>query len=227
MYVTLPDAFAPALCCRPDRNAETRFDTTPTARPIRKGAILFNEGDDANYLYEVVSGVVRLTRVTLCGRRQVIAFGFPGDILGFPSGGRYHTDCDVIEEGEVRVHSRRILEACTDDPALHRYLVNAAMSEISGMQDHFVMLGRKSASEKVAAFLSVLLMRIGTVSGGVGRVHLPMCRSDIADFLGLTTETVSRTISGFRAAGVIELKTAKHVIVRDPQALRDLSEEDR
>ena len=226
MYVTLSDAFEIAPGTGTEIEAMDRVQSGSTSRAIKPGETLFNEGDDARYLYEVVTGVVRVTRVTIFGRRQVIAFGFPGDILGFPHNGRYHTDCDVIGAGEVRVHPRRVLDACTDDPALHRYLMNAAMGEISGMQDHFLMLGRKSASEKVAAFLSVLLSRIGTISGGVGQLHLPMCRSDIADFLGLTTETVSRMISQFRAAGVIALETAQDVIVLDPRALRDLSEQD-
>lgn len=227
MYVTLNETFeadqaSTAPCIKP-AFAETRLLT----RAARVGETLFAEGDDANYIYEVVTGVVRLARVTINGRRQVIAFGLPGDLLGFPDNGRYHTDCDVIEAAEVRVHPKRILDACTDNPALHRYLVNAAMAEISAMQDHFLMLGRKSASEKTAAFLCVLLARIGTVSQGVSTLHLPMCRSDIADFLGLTTETVSRTISQFRAKGVLELQTAQDLIVRDPDALRRLSELDK
>lgn len=227
MYVTLTESF------ETDRLQEgmEHDGNCPQARQLtraaRVGETLFAEGDEANYIYEIVTGVVRLARVTVNGRRQVIAFGFPGDVLGFPDNGRYHADCDVIEAAEIRAHPRRVLDACTSDPGLHRYLVNAAMAEISAMQDHFLMLGRKSASEKTAAFLSVLLSRIGTVTGGVGRVHLPMCRSDIADFLGLTTETVSRTISQFRADGVLELRTAQDVVVLDPAALQALSELDK
>ena len=170
MYVTLPEVFGSGICVGTGEIKGDRFETRCTQRAAKAGETLFNEGDDARYLYEVVTGVVRVTRVTISGRRQVIAFGLPGDVLGFPHNGRHHTDCDVIEAGEVRVHPRRILDACTDDPALHRYLMNAAMGEISGMQDHFLMLGRKSAQEKVAAFLSVLLSRIGTVSGGDTRI---------------------------------------------------------
>ncbi len=226
MYVTLSDTFAAGNCIDAAATAGEIAGDHQTGRRTKLGQTLFNEGDDAMYLYEVVTGVVRLSRVTVSGRRQVIAFGFPGDVLGFPSRGFYHADCDVIEAGEVALHSTRILDACTDNPRLHRYMVNAALAEISGMQDHFLMLGRKSAGEKTAAFLDVLASRIGTVTEEGTRIVLPMCRSDIADFLGLSNETVSRTFSQLRANGIIELPIAQEVVVPDRKALQDLSERD-
>ncbi|MDJ1008126.1 MAG: helix-turn-helix domain-containing protein [Paracoccaceae bacterium] len=224
MYVTLPDNFtadasisveAPKI--RPDASLRAM-------RKIADGEALFFEGDDAAQIYEVVTGVVRLSRVTRGGRRQVIAFGFPGDVLGFPVGGRYHTDCDVLQAGTVVTYPVRVLDACTDAPELHRYLVRAAMSELGGMQDHFMVLGRKCASERIAAFLSVLAARTGTPCPEGTRVRLPMFRSDIADFLGLSSETISRTFTRLREDGVIDLITTKDILVRDAAALRALSE---
>ena len=226
MYVTLANTFEPASKANAILVPEQTAAGKNPLRRTKAGQTLFNEYDPARYIYEVVTGVLRMTRVTECGRRQVIAFGFPGDILGFPHQGRYHCDCDVIASGEVRVHNRRILEDPTIDPSMHRYLLNSALEEISAMQDHFMMLGRKSASEKMASFLVVLMARIGKVRSGINQITLPMCRSDIADFLGMTTETVSRTISQFRADGVIALESAQVINILDPEGLLMLGEHD-
>ena len=169
---------------------------------------------------------MRLSRVTRAGRRQVIAFGLPGDVIGFPVRGFCHADCDVLEDSEIMAYPVRILDACTDDPDLHRYLVRSAMSELGGMQDHFMVLGRKCASERIAAFLSALTTRVGQPCPEGTQVRLPMYRSDIADFLGLSSETISRVFTQFRENGLIRLVTAKDIIVRDEAGLRELSEKD-
>jgi CRP-like cAMP-binding protein len=104
--------------------------------------------------------------------------------------------------------------------------LKAALREISAMQDHFMMLARKSAQEKVASFLMVLADRIGTPHGDFISIDLAMTRTDIADFLGLTVETVSRTFTQLRAGGIIALDSAQTVIVLDPDALADLAEAD-
>ncbi len=221
MYVTLsqPDATA---------NHPIMISTTPCARvpaqsvrPTRAGQTLFLEGDDTRYVYEVQTGVLRLTRVLENGARQVIAFALPGDIVGFPRGDYHHTDCDVLVAGKVIAHRRGVLDSCMSNPQLHRRLMQAALSEISGMQDHFMMLARKSAQEKLASFLMVMTERAGTFDGSHDRVYLPMKRSDIADFLGLTIETVCRAFTKLRKAQVIALEDANTVIVLDPDALAE------
>ena len=128
---------------------------------IKPGKHLFLEGDSADNIYEVASGVLRLTRILEDGRRQVIAFGYPGDTVGFPSNGQYHTDCDALVPTTLVVHSRRCLETSSHDRALHERLLRAALREISAMQDHFMMLGRKSSIEKLASFPLVLQTRVG------------------------------------------------------------------
>ena len=179
------------------------------------GSHLFHEGDAGALVYEVRSGSVRLTRVLENGRRQVIAFGLPGDIIGFPNGDRHHTDCDIIANADIVAYPRRMLETEGADPQTHQRLLDAALNEITAMQDHFMMLGRKSAVEKVASFLLVLAQRTGTLSDGGMMFSLPMSRADIADFLGLTVETVSRTFSLLRKRGIISLETPQTVSVHD------------
>ncbi|MEM5519064.1 helix-turn-helix domain-containing protein [Sulfitobacter sp. AS59] len=195
-------------------------------RSYATGTHLFHEGDTANHVYEVKTGVLRLTRVLENGRRQVIAFGLPGDIIGFPNGDAHHTDCDVVATAEIVAHRRSTLETGAGDPETHQRLLHAALREISAMQDHFMMLARKSASEKVASFLLAISNRTGSPRGNFTTFSLPMSRADIADFLGLTVETVSRTFSILRKDGIISLETPQTVLVLDMEALLDASQTD-
>jgi CRP-like cAMP-binding protein len=224
MYVTLAQAPTDEF---PDRLEASRNPVSNLNRPARRvatGANVFREGDEATHVYEVKTGVLRLTRVLTNGRRQVIAFALPGDVIGFPNGKTHHTDCDVLEACEVTAHPRATLEAGAREPEVHERLMKAALREISSMQDHFMMLARKSALEKVASFLMVLADRIGTPHGHFTGFNLAMKRADIADFLGLTIETVSRTITQLRNAGIIALESAQTIIVLDPEALADTAE---
>jgi CRP-like cAMP-binding protein len=224
MYVTLPNAATDTH--RPTPVVMLR-SSVPAARSVRRlaaGAHVFREGDAASYIYEVQTGTLRLTRVLENGRRQVIAFALPGDIVGFPNGDLHHTDCDAIGPCEVILHRREALENGEGNPETHRRLLAAALREISAMQDHFMMLARKSATEKVASFLMVLFERTGIREGGISMIELYMKRADIADFLGLTIETVSRTFTQLRNSGIISLHSAQTVIVLDEDRLADASE---
>lgn len=213
MYVTIsPDTARPVF----HRKLQ---DRTSPSKLLKKDAFLYFEGDDITHLFRIETGVVRLTRVLEDGRRQVIAFGYPGDIIGFPAQNKHHTDCDALSDTKLCLIPRKALEDSSFDPDLHRGLVQAALQEISAMQDHFMMLGRKSAPEKVASFLSVLLERIGDCSLEPPVIDLPMSRSDIADFLGLTTETVCRCLSALRKANIIQLEGTRKVAVLDRIAL--------
>lgn len=222
MYVTthLPETIG--LERTPPRASIARNRTVT----IKPGKHLFLEGDPADRIFEVASGVLRLTRIMEDGRRQVIAFGYPGDTVGFPSDGLYHTDCDALVPSTLIVHRRAHLESPKGDPALHQRLLRAALREISGMQDHFMMLGRKSSVEKLASFLLVLSARVGEPLGDYDQVKLPMNRADIADFLGLTTETVSRTFTQLRKAKIIAVDHVNTVIILKPIALRCIAEGD-
>jgi len=222
MYVTLPSDFG----------APEQFNIVvgPASRPndasLKAGDTLFYEGDPVDWLYQVKSGVLRLTRVLEDGRQQVIAFGFPGDIVGFPSDGLHHTDCDALVDTRLQPYRRSALDSGERNPELHSVLLNAALHEISAMQDHFMMLGRKSAAEKVASFLCVLTNRIGKHVDGYQQVRLPMSRSDIADFLGLTTETVCRTFTQLRKSKIIEIENIYTITVVRPDALLGLTMRD-
>ncbi|MCR9126990.1 MAG: helix-turn-helix domain-containing protein [Rhodobacteraceae bacterium] len=215
MYVTITGDETPILL-----PALIAKRTRESARTLPPGGYLYFEGDTAQNLFVIEKGVVRLTRVLEDGRRQVIAFGYPGDVIGFAAQGRYHTDCDALTDTRLLPFHRAALEDGAGDPDLKAMLLKAALREISSMQDHFMMLGRKSAAERVASFLNALSARAVPAEVPPGRIDLPMSRSDIADFLGLTTETVSRCLSALRKAGVIRLSDAHGVEVLNLAALR-------
>lgn len=223
MYVTIPTENTGSATFTPMAGKSPK---TAEAR-LKPGAYLYFEGDDVEKVYQVTSGVLRLTRLLADGRRQVIAFGYPGDIVGFPANGLHHTDCDALTDVRLQPYRRASLESGEGDAELHSDLLQAALREISAMQDHFMMLGRKSATEKLASFLCVLAERVGEDLGAYRQFTLPMSRSDIADFLGLTTETVSRTFTQMRKSNIIAIDKIHTVIIQRPTALMTLSLGDR
>lgn len=220
MYVTIPTdhtATAPV----PSLSKHGRH--SPEAR-VKAGSYLYFEGDEVEWLYQVTSGVLRLTRLLEDGRRQVIAFGYPGDVVGFPAEGRHHTDCDVLVDARLQPYRKSVLENGDGDPDLHSQILKAALREISAMQDHFMMLGRKSAVEKVASFLCILANRVGRGQDGNRRIDLPMRRADIGDFLGLSTETVCRTLTQMRKSGIIAIDNIHTIVILRPTALLALAQ---
>jgi len=225
MYVTSPISIF--------ENAEllsTRFLAEDAARfshmsQVAAGQPLFCEGDEADYLYEILEGVVRTSKLLFDGRRQVLSFGYPGDIVGLSHDQYYHSDCEAVSDVKLRVHHKNAFSASfKNEPEFGSKLLKFAAAEMNNMQEHFIMLGRKSATEKVASFLTALLDRVGETDGGKTCFNLPMSRSDIADFLGLTIETISRTLTKMREDGVIELPNKNRVCVCQPHMLRDLAE---
>ncbi len=216
MYVTQAcETDTHFFCDTADRLPEPQV---PKVR-LPMGDHLFFEGDEVTHVYRVEEGVLRLSRLMEDGRRQVIAFGYPGDIVGFPAAGKHHTDCDALTGAKLSSFRFAQPVPMSVEAPLGRELMHAAFQEIGAMQDHFMMLGRKSAVEKLASFLDVLARRVGEPVGDMCRIALPMSRADIADFLGLTTETVSRTFTRLRKARVIFLEDPQTVIITRPDAL--------
>lgn len=218
MYITIPF----------DRKSDTYLDgleasqNIPGKTRVQDGTSLYFEGDPVEWLYRIETGVLRLSRLLPDGRRQVISFGYPGDIVGFPWLGQHHTDCDVLVKSTLQPYRASALMANSSDPQLHQALMDAALQEISEIQDHVMILGQKSAIEKVACFVCSLAMRTGTGPCKGRQVPLPMSRVDIADFLGLTTETVSRTLTQFRKSGYISMLGAHTVVIENPEQLKSL-----
>ncbi len=192
---------------------------------LRAGEPLFCEGDDAEFVYEVLDGVFCCYSLLPDGRRQVTGFVHPGDIIGLGSQDTYHTSCDAVCDATVRSIPRsRLMKVAEERPELGSRLLDCATEQLAGMQQHFVLLGCKSAQEKLASFLLTLARRYAGEDAEEVTFILPMTRSDIADYLGLTIETVSRTFTKLRNAGVIDLPQSTTVHVRDIFCLEEMAE---
>ena len=154
--------------------------------------------DAADAVYNITQGTVRLYKLLPDGRRQIVGFLLPGDFLGLALSDQYPFSADAVEPVTACRFARGAFSALLDEkPHLLRRLHEAATHELSLAQDHMVLLGRRTAGEKVAAFLLGLRERWRRLGGSLVTIPLPMTRQDIADYLGLTLETVSRTISKF------------------------------
>jgi CRP/FNR family transcriptional regulator, nitrogen fixation regulation protein len=182
---------------------------------------IFVEGDSAAVFYKLVTGAVRTYRLLNDGRRQIDAFHFAGDAFGLEGGDRHQYSAAAICDVTVAVSLRSELRTPAGDAGCSAELMTAMMRRLEQAQGHMVLLGCKNAREKVATFLLGIAARTPRVGN---HVELPMMRCDIADHLGLTIETVSRTIAELARDGVIGRPgRARTFALRDLAALRHLS----
>ena len=169
---------------------------------------IFGEDEPAEYVYQVVRGAVRSYRLLSDGRRQIGAFHLAGDTFGLKSGTIHRLAAEAIVETTVRMVKRRSLEAAAkSDVVVACKLWAMTAGELRHAEDHMLLLGRKTAAERVASFLLEMDRRLAVA----GQIALPMSRCDIADYLGLTLETVSRTLSQFNDQGVVALAGARQI----------------
>lgn len=204
-------------------------DRQPPVKRLSRHEMLFSEGDAGGKYYEVLEGVVCSFRVLHDGRRQILSFSYPGDIVGIGHEVECKCSCEAVSPARVRCIPATALARSLDErPELARKLFSVATSELASMHDHFVMVGRKSATEKLASFLLALARRGGDADAAADATtvtfQLPMTRTDIADFLGLTIETVSRRFTALRKLGVIELLQTTRVRVKDMRRLEELAD---
>lgn len=168
------------------------------AQHVRYGPkeALFSEDEVADSVYSLIEGIARLYKLLPDGRRQIIGFALPGDFLGMAPGNRYSFSADAIGAVTVCKFFRGpFLRFIENRPQMLLRMNDFATRELSLAQDQMLLLGRRSAEEKVAAFLVAWRERLARLEGVTKTVSLPMGRQDIADFLGLTIETVSRTFT--------------------------------
>ena len=171
-------------------------------RTFSKGEELYAEGDAAEFFYKVVSGTVRICKVLNDGRRQIESFHLAGDIFGLERGKTHRFAAEAVDDLVVLVFRARDLDVLVrDNPDLGGELMGSMLASLDRARDHMVLLGRKSAREKIASFLLDIADRLGDSD----HFDLPMQRADIADHLGLTIETVSRTLTQMARDGFIKL----------------------
>ena len=188
----------------------------------RRDAEIYGEAEPAEFIYQIVEGAVRSYKLLSDGRRQIGAFHLPGDIFGLENGSAHRFTTEAIVDTTVWLLKRRSLEETAErDASVTRDLINLTTKNLQHAESHLLLLGRKTAPERVAAFLCEMDSRLG----GATVMTLPMSRQEIADYLGLCLETVSRALSRLRDSGILSFRdpTQRKIVLLDRSKLAELA----
>ncbi len=195
-----------SICAALDRTELRELDHLGRHVHFRPRETVFAQGELTESFYNLREGVMRLYKLLPDGRRQIVGFALPGDFLGMATSARHGISADAVGPVAVCRFSRSSFARFIEDkPHLLRRVNELLVRELSQAQDHTVLLGRRLAEEKVASFLIGWRDRLARLGEATNRVPLPMGRQDVADFLGLTIETVSRTFTKLERDGLIEI----------------------
>lgn len=219
-YREIERGFSPAVVAQPasvlpEENELGILDTLGTVMRVRRDDTLFHEGDASTHYYKVVSGALRSCKLLPDGRRHITDFYLAGDFIGVEALGSHGLTTEAVSDATlVRYDRRQIDMLIARSPRVGRFLLDRLCADLSEARARMLLLSRMSARERLASFL----LRIGARSrrADCDTIPLPMTRSDIGDYLGLTTETVCRTFAELRSAGLIEalspheLRVLKH-----------------
>jgi CRP/FNR family nitrogen fixation transcriptional regulator len=181
---------------------------------------IFGEGEPANHVYKVVRGAVRCFRVLVDGRRQISDFYLPGDLFGVEAGLEHRASAEALMDTVLVVARRSALFDEGDGGATARRLWRRAVADLQRSQDHVLTLGHRVPSERVVSFLLDLAARMGDAEA----LELPMSRRDIADYLAVAIETVSRVLTQLQVSGLIKLQGSRSIHLCKPRALAELCE---
>ena len=193
-----------------------QIEKTMARRAVSKGRALMVEGEANDNLYVLVQGSFRLLKHLEDGRRQITGFLFPGDFIGVRPTAASAYSAEALEDSRVCVFPHNFLNALAADcPGVKDRLIARGQTEYHKAQDHIVLLGKKTAEERVESFLHLVARSAGAVEGA-GETPLPMPRQDIADYLGLRLETLSRTLTGLKKKGAITALHRHSVVLANP-----------
>jgi CRP-like cAMP-binding protein len=190
---------------------------------IHRDRAIFCDGDRSDHAYRVESGVVRFCRVLSDGRRQIIAFAHPGQFFGFGVLGKQSVTAEAATDVKLTRYARIAINDLTaTHPAFARSVLSITADELQRALQRLVVLGRNTALEKLATFLIEMTDLDGGPAIKHREVRLPMCRRDIADYLGLTLETVSRLFAQLKQAGLVSLPSCDRVVLVRPDAIKEM-----
>ncbi|MBA3053416.1 MAG: Crp/Fnr family transcriptional regulator [Sphingomonadales bacterium] len=215
-----------AICAALDSDEVGVLNAIGRSRVLAPGESLIWEGDDSVLVANVIEGVLKLSTGTEDGREQIVGMVFPSDFIGRPFGGTTTHGVTALTDAKVCVFNRSDFDAfARQHPALEHKLLRRTLNELDRTRRWMLLLGRKSASEKVASFLLEIAERMATPGceelqpQGEMRIDLPVSRQQIADVLGLTIETVSRQFTRLKTDGVIDLPSRREVAILNRAAL--------
>jgi len=218
------DARERNFCAALEPHEITELTRILTEAEVPAHGTLFREGEPADYVMNITRGAVKLYKLLADGRRQILGFRFAGDFIGLTAGAEYAYSAEALTETRLCRFARRKLDALRERMRrIDKRLLELSIDELTATQEQLVLLGRKHAEEKLVSFL-LLLGQAQVRRGEPGEpIALPMNRSDIADYLGLTIETVSRSFTALRKRGLIALDDTTHVRVLDRRALENMA----
>ena len=200
-------------------------DIIQRGRPVKKTEHVYYAGDTFRAVYALRSGSIKTVKITPDGQEQVTGFYLPGEIIGMDGlASNHHTNSAIALETSAicEIPFSRLEELSAKIPNLQRRFFQLMSKEITQEQQLITLLGKNSADERIASLLLSISTRNHTRSLSAKEFYLPMSRSDIGNYLGLTIETVSRVLSRLHKQGVIELDK-KHVIIKDMDALKNIA----
>lgn len=199
-------------------NPQHRSDAQTAHRNVAMRQPLFFEGDDKTSIYVVESGCLKVYRTLVDGQRQVVGFAMAGDILGLESGDEHLNSAEAVSDVRVRViPARQIGAICRTDPVFAEQLLRRMGRQLAAAHSQLAAVGAQNADQRIAGFLL-------SIADGQRDVDLPMRRGDVAEFLGLRLETVSRKFSEFQKRGWIKLTSLYHCVIKRPDILEELAE---
>ena len=221
---------APASLVRssPERNSVEQLYCFSSIRNYKAKDAIFYEGDDSDHLFEVIAGVVKLCKLTSDGRCQITGFLYPGQLLGLERTGTYFQTAEAVTKAKIRRYPRATIENLLDlDPNLRKRLMTSVLNELAAAQDQILLPGCKSAIQKVASFL----LRFSEHSKDFGEdtdwIYMPLRRRDIAEYLGLSSETISRMLGRLKKQKIVStLCGGKRIMILDDDSLLELAEGD-
>ncbi len=207
--------FARPVPALPPHATSNAIEMMGAPMPFVRNAEIYGENEPAEYLYKVISGTVRTYKVLNDGRRQIGFFYLPGDVFGLEVGDKHSFSAEAIADCKVLVIKRSsVIALAARQTEVARQLWEMTATELRRVQDH-IMLLIKTAQERVAGFLLEMAAR----TPGATEIELPMSRQDIADYLGLTIETVSRTLTQLENSAAIAVPTSRRIVLRNRAAL--------
>ena len=211
------DARDRSVCNALETEDLQRLADVAIQRSVEKGRVFIQEGMPAADFFNISSGTAKIFKTLPDGRQQITGFAGVGHFLGLAVSETYAFSAQAIEKVELCRFSRPKLRLLLHDfPALEQRLLETACNELVTAQEQMLLLGRKTARERVASFLMARLDNAITCDGAVDTIELPMTRAEIADYLGLTIETISRTISKLKAEGRITTPQRDAIVIMDP-----------
>lgn len=217
-------AFQPTYAARPSSDFEHALSQAPLRR-VEAREFLFAEGDAHSHFYRIETGAIALYKILPDGRRQVLGFAYPGEIIGLGVSEEHAMHAQAVKPTRVRCLPVATLQLCAaKDPSLGLKLYEALARELAAMRDLLFTTGQRSALERLAGFLVAMSRRNERIGKERNAFELPMTRSDIGDFLGLTIETVSRTFTKLKQMQLLELPHNNEVRLLDIDRLENLAD---